>query len=44
MFDMDPFTEEDFMITIPVSQPMGYQVTVYKNHDGVYLKSVEYDE
>ncbi len=44
MFDMDPYAEEDFMLTIPSAQPLGFYITVYKNHDGVYLKSVEYDE
>ena len=36
---MEPNTEEELMISLPVDQQIGWIITIYTNQDGVYLKN-----
>jgi hypothetical protein len=44
MFDMDPKTEEDFMISLPVAQQITFRSTIYSNRDGVYVVASDIDD
>jgi hypothetical protein len=41
---MDPETEEDFMISLPVAQKIAFHVSVYSNKDGVYIRANEIED
>jgi hypothetical protein len=44
MFDMDPQSEDDFMISLPVAQSFGFMASIYSNKDGVYVVAQNIDD
>lgn len=43
LFEIDPETDEDFMISLPVAQKIGFITSVYSNQDGVYVRAQTID-
>lgn len=44
MFELEPDSEEEFIISIPVAQKIGCALTTYSNEDGVYVRTIHADE
>lgn len=40
---MDPNTEEDFLISLPVAQKVGFLISIYSNENGVYVRNNDID-